>query len=74
MENKYLVGLGAHVKKLREAKNISQSELARLTFKDRQSIHRFEKGKVNPSVLFLTEIAKALEIPMKKLFDFEIED
>jgi len=70
-KQKYLERLGAHVKKLREERHISQSELARLADKDRQSIHRFEKGEVNTSVLFLRQIAKALDVSMKDIFDFE---
>jgi DNA-binding XRE family transcriptional regulator len=70
-DQKYLERLGAHIRKLREEKEISQSELARLADKDRQSIHRLEKGEVNPSVLFLKQIAKALEVPLKDIFDFE---
>lgn len=68
---KYLKELGNHIRKLRDDRHITQSELARLVDKDRQTIHKLEKGKLNATVESLKQIADALKIPMKKLFDFE---
>jgi len=55
---------------LRKAQKLSQSDLARLTEKDRQSIHRLEKGQINPSIYYLFEIAAALKTRVKELVDF----
>ncbi|MFM2047922.1 MAG: hypothetical protein RI955_468, partial [Bacteroidota bacterium] len=35
--------------------------------KDRQSIHKLEKGSFNPSYLYLLEICKGLEIEISEL-------
>ena len=47
-----LLQLGLIVKKLREEKALSQTELAYKIGKDQPSINRLEKGNVNPSVNF----------------------
>lgn len=65
----FLEKLGKKITKLREQKGLSQSELAVLCEKDRQSINRLEKGNVNPSVYYLAEICKALNISLSKLFE-----
>ena len=51
-------------------KKLSQSDLARLTDKDRQSIHRLEKGEINPSIFYLSEVADAFKIPVSELLKF----
>ena len=63
--------VGKRVATLRKEKGISQSELARLCEKDRQSIHSFEKGEFNATILYLSEIAKALKVKISELIDFE---
>ncbi|MCP1382318.1 helix-turn-helix transcriptional regulator [Runella salmonicolor] len=63
--------IGQKVVWLRMAKNWSQADLARATSKDRQSIERLENGKVNPSVYYLQEVAKALEVPLLKIFEWD---
>ena len=71
MERKdFILKLGQQIVKLREQKGWSQAELARNCYKDRQSIERLENGKINPSAYYLQEIATALNISMKELFDF----
>jgi transcriptional regulator with XRE-family HTH domain len=50
---------------------MSQSDLARACFKDRQSVERLENGKINPSIFYLKEIADALEIPVSQILCFE---
>ncbi len=61
--------IGQKIVSLRTAQNWSQADLARACSKDRQSIERLENGKVNPSIYYLQEIAKALEIPLAKIFE-----
>lgn len=67
----YLKRLGKHIEKLREKAGLSQTELAHRCNKDRQSLNRLEKGKINPSAYYLSEIAKELQLPTKDLLDFE---
>lgn len=62
--------LGKRITSLRTEKKLSQSDLARLTDKDRQSIHRLEKGEINPSIFYLSEVANALKMKLTDLFDF----
>ena len=67
----YLKKLGRHIAALREGKSISQAELARSCDKDPQSLNRLEKGRINPSVYYLFEIAKELDLPLKDLVDID---
>jgi transcriptional regulator with XRE-family HTH domain len=63
--------IGEHIIALREKQGLSQSDLARLTGKDRQNIHRLEKGLMNPSIFQLFEIAKALQVNLSDLVDLD---
>ena len=63
----FLKNLGQKIKLLRENKGISQTELGLRCDKDRQSINRLEKGRVNPSCYYLSQIADALEIPIGEM-------
>lgn len=62
--------VGQRIVKLRSQKGWIQSDLARACNKDRQALEKLENGKVNPTIYSLLEIAKALEVPLKKLADF----
>jgi len=62
--------VGQRIVELRSQKGWSQSDLARACNKDRQALEKLENGKVNPTIYSLLEIAKALEVPLKKLVDF----
>ena len=62
--------IGQRIVELRSQKGWSQSDLARACDKDRQALEKLENGKVNPTIYSLLEIAKALEVPLKKLVDF----
>lgn len=66
----YLIKLGANISRKRIQAGLNQSELASLCDKDRQSIQRLEKGRMNPTAYYLTEIAEALKISTKDLLDF----
>jgi putative transcriptional regulator len=72
MEKKlvFLKKLGLHIQKIRMRKGLSQSELANIIGKDRQSIQRLEAGKINPSIYYLTEIAEGLEVNPKEFLNF----
>ena len=65
----FLKSLGMRIAFLREKNGFSQSELALECEKDRQSIHRLEKGGVNPSIFYLLQIAKALNVSLSELLD-----
>jgi putative transcriptional regulator len=63
----YLKKLGSHIAQLRISKGISQAELARCCDKDPQSLNRLERGRINPSIIYLQEIADELGVNIKEL-------
>jgi putative transcriptional regulator len=65
--------LGDKICRIRKAKGLTQVELASLVNKDQQSIQRLEKGNINPSIYYLFELSKGLEIDLKELLDFSDE-
>jgi putative transcriptional regulator len=68
-KKQFLVLLGKHIVKLRQQKGWTQSELSRNCDKDRQSIERLEKGKINPSAYYLYQIAEGLGIEFGDLLE-----
>lgn len=64
-----LISLGLRIRKLRKEKGLSQSELANMINKDQQSIQRLEKGKINPSIIYLIEIAMGLDSNVSDLIN-----
>lgn len=63
--------IGQRVRNLRAERNYSQADLANLAGKDRQSIHRIERGQVNASIYYLHEIAEALKVNVIELLTFD---
>lgn len=61
-------GVGAKMRALREAKNMSLRALARRVEVTPSLISQIETGKINPSVASLYAIANALEAPMDAFF------
>ncbi len=59
--------LGNKFKTIREKKNMSLEDVAKAIQKDRQSIHRLEKGETNPTFLYLTEVCNALEVDFSEI-------
>jgi putative transcriptional regulator len=68
-KSNFLKSLGKRIASLRERSGLNQSELALECEKDRQSINRLEKGNVNPSIYYLHQICKALNVSLTELFD-----
>ena len=64
-----LVKLGLKIRELRQERSLSQTDLAFKIGKDQPSINRLEKGKINPSVLYLLEISAGLEIPLSQILE-----
>ena len=62
--------IGKRIAQIRKDQGISQSELARMCLKDRQSLHRVEKGERLPSAFYLYELAEALEVTPGSFFEF----
>ncbi|MEQ1584942.1 MAG: helix-turn-helix transcriptional regulator [Cyclobacteriaceae bacterium] len=61
---------GAHLKKLRNDRGISQEQLADLAGISENTIVTLESGKLNTSIATCFEISKALGVHPRELFDF----
>jgi transcriptional regulator with XRE-family HTH domain len=70
-ERNYLKLLGGNIVKKRKERGIKQKELSDLLDIDDGSLRRIESGRTNPTTMSLYNIASALEIELKDLFDFE---
>lgn len=62
-----LLALGAAVRRVREAKGISQEKLALEAQVDRSYVSHIETGKNNPAVLTLVKLAGAMGISVADL-------
>lgn len=63
--------LGLRIKELRKVKALSQEQLAEKIGIDAKHLSRVELGKSFPYPETLEDIAKALEVEIKELFEFE---
>jgi len=61
--------IGARIRQLRNAKDLSQEQLAHLADLDRTYITSVENGKRNISIVNIEKICKALEVPINKFFN-----
>jgi putative transcriptional regulator len=62
------------IKAIRKSKGITQVELAAKMGTTQRAISYYENPETNLSLEVLTKIAKGLEVPVKKLLDFEKEE
>lgn len=60
--------IGERIKKLREAKGLSQKEVASIIKMDQSQYSKLEKDKTDPSVSTLAKVAKALGTQLAELF------
>lgn len=67
MDDPRLVELGDRIRKARKAKGWTQEKLAYTIGKDQPSINRVEQGKINPSYLYLLELATGLDVEIGEL-------
>lgn len=73
-EDDILIELGSKFRVIRESKGLTQSELAAIVDKDQQSIQRFEKGRMNPSYIYMLEICKGLNISLSEILDGNFDE
>ncbi len=64
----FLKKLGAHLKKMREQKNVSTIEMSRRLLMDSGNYTRIETGKTNPTSYTLKKFCEALDISLSELF------
>jgi transcriptional regulator with XRE-family HTH domain len=69
--NRLSINIGNRIKILREAKNMSQQDLADLCNFDKGDMSKIESGKANPTIKTLLKISLALEVKIGELFSFE---
>lgn len=62
--------LGLTIKRLRDAKQMTQEDLAYKAKINVSYLAKIENGYVNTSVRYLIKIARALKVPVKNLFHF----
>lgn len=63
--------LGNRIRQIREAKNISQTELGNLCDIERSNMNRIEAGNTNPSSYLIYQIAEKLEVEASELLNFK---
>jgi transcriptional regulator with XRE-family HTH domain len=59
--------LGLNIKRLREAKGMTQGDLCRKLEVDRAYMSNVESGKKNPTLATIERIAKSLDVSMGEL-------
>ena len=70
-QKEFQLKLGKQIAKLRKQRKISQVDFAYMLDKEKQNLNRIEKGKTNTTAWTLNQIAKLLEVPIQKLFDWD---
>lgn len=70
-QKEFQLHLGKQIAKIRKLKKLSQVDLAYMLDIEKQNLNRIEKGKTNPTAWTLQKIAKLLEVPIQKLFDWD---
>ena len=68
-QDRELKKLGDKVRAIREGKGMTLEQVAQSIGKDRQSIHRLEKGDFNPSYIYLMDVCRGLGITLAELFE-----
>ena len=63
---------GIHLRRLREAKNLSQQELADLADLAKKTITRIENGNATATNDVMISLARGLTISLKELVDFPL--
>jgi len=59
------------IKELRENRNLTQADLAKLLGTSRQTIISLEKEKYSPSIMLAYKISKIFDKKIEKVFIFE---
>lgn len=70
-DTKFLTMLGARIKELRLAREMTQNDLATQCDFEKASMSRIEAGKTNITILTLYKISKALEVDINEFFKTE---
>ena len=74
MNKQFVILFGQNLRKIRESKKISMQNLADTIDVEYSQISRIERGLINTSIGVAFSLSQALEIDIKELFDFKIEN
>ena len=61
------IKIGENIKKIRKAKGLNQSQLAKACGMDRQHMEKIENAKVSANIYTLYVISEALKVKMAEL-------
>ncbi len=64
---------GAHLKKIRESKNLSLLDTDYGSTLNESNISKYENGRREPQLSTIFKLAKALKVHPKDLFDFGVD-
>ena len=64
-------GFTCELKRYRQAKGLTQGQLAELVGVRRETIMRLEKAQYNPSLKLAVDISRAVEAPIEAIFVFD---
>lgn len=67
MSNPTAAHLGANIRQLREARGMTQEQMARLSDVPRPTWANLESGEANPTLTVLIKVANALHVPLEEL-------
>ena len=73
-EKKFAENFGKKIREVRIKANLSQEMLANDANIPINQVGRIERAEINTSINTIYKLAKALEINVKDLFDFEEKD
>ena len=59
--------VGKNIKKFREAKNMTQEQLAEKLFVTRQAVSNWENGKTQPDIDTITRISQELDVSVEEI-------
>ncbi|WP_157678780.1 helix-turn-helix domain-containing protein [Bdellovibrio bacteriovorus] len=70
-KERFLKNLGAHIAKVRKQKGYSQDRLYLEGGFSRGTISKIENGLTSPEVYTIARIADVLNVPIRKLLEFD---
>ena len=71
MNTKIREHFGKRLKELREAKNLTQEDLADIVKVHQTYVGKIESGKCNPSLLLIFKFSRALGVSLHEFFEFD---
>lgn len=71
IEKEYLKRIGENITKFRKQKGLTIKEFGYRCDIEKSNLIPIEKGRINVTVLTLLKIAEALEVDVKKFFEFD---